>query len=431
MIPPTLVAAASSSAPRLLLALAVICGCAFVAGAAARRLGQPRVIGEIAAGIALGPSLLGWLAPGVFDFLFPHVPAGKLDGLAKLGVVLFVFFVGVEFETALQRVRWKLIGSIVGGSLLVPLLLGVAVAFPLFSRFEGETANRGAFVLFIGVAVSITALPVLAAILQDVGLSSQPLGVLALGCAVITDVAAWCLLALVAAETGSGGSGRAGERLLAATALAVGALVVLRPLVRRLLAALPDAAGRVAHPLVAVALACGLAAATDRIGVSVIFGAFLAGLAFGGRPATRGRSLEQIRVLNRFLLLPVFFAATGLRVDLHSGRSAHLVAAGALVLAVAAAGKVGGVSLAARAGGLAWRDSLGLGFLLNTKGLTEIVVLRLGYDLGLISRDALGVLIVVALVTTAAAVPALQLIGIVAPRGRAATAAAAASFESS
>jgi Kef-type K+ transport system membrane component KefB len=409
-----------SSLPRLGLAAAVICGCALVAGTASRRLAQPRVLGEIAAGLALGPSLLGRLLPGVAHFLFPPELSGKLDALAKLGVVLFIFFVGAEFRSALPRVRWRLVASIVGGSLVVPLLVGIGLAFPLFSQLHGETANHGAFVLFFGVATSITALPVLAAILDDLGLSAQRIGILALGCAVVTDVAAWCLLAVVTAETGSGGTGPIVGRLLGAAALAAGVLLVGTSLLRRCLAALPDRIAGVAYPLLAAGLALGLATATEHIGVSVIFGAFIAGLAFGGQAATRGRSLEQVRVLNRFLLLPIFFAAMGLRVDLRAGTSARLLAAGALVLAVATAAKLGGVSLAARAGGLGWRDSVALGFLLNTRGITEVVVLRVGYDHGLLSRDALGVLIVVALVATAATVPALRLLGVVTagPLGR-------------
>ena len=170
---------------------------------------------------------------------------------------------------------------------------------------------------------------------------------------------------------------------------------------------------RFLYPVAGVALAIGLASATEHIGVSVLPGAFLAGLAVGAPPEASARSLEQVRALNRILLLPIFFVATGLLIDLGSSGSADLIGAGLLVLAVGTVGKVGGVSLVARRGGLAWRDSFGLGFLLNTKGLTEIVVLRIGYDLGLISRDALGVLIVVALVTTAAAVPALHRLGVV------------------
>jgi Kef-type K+ transport system membrane component KefB len=405
-----LAALGPSSLARLVLEVAVICVVALVAGRLARRLDQPRVIGEIAAGLLLGPTLLGWLLPGVSAFLFPPSLNGKIDALAKLGVILFVFFVGLELQPALRRLRPRLLGSLVAGSLAVPLLLGVAVAFPLYSGLAGDGAGRGAFTLFLAVAISITALPVLASILEDAGLAGRPLGVLAIGVAVVTDVAAWCLLAVVAAENGSGDAGRVGVRLAGVAGIAAGALLLLRPGVRRALAMLPAWIA----PLLAIGLAVGLAWATDAIGVSVIFGAFVAGLAFAGNG---GRGLDRVRAVNRVVLLPVFFVATGLRVDLHADAGAALVAAGAAVLAVATLGKVGGVFAAARAGGLDRRDALGLGFLLNTKGLTEIVVLRLGYDLGLISRGALGVLIVVALVTTAAAVPALRALGLV-ERGR-------------
>jgi Kef-type K+ transport system membrane component KefB len=405
---PVATLAGPSSLLRLALEVAVICGCALVAGRLARRLDQPRVIGEIAVGLLLGPTLLGWVFPGVSAFLFPPALNGKIDALAKLGVILFVFFVGLEFQPALIRMRRRLLASLIAGSLVLPLLLGVAVAFPLYSQLAGDGAARGAFTLFLGVAISITALPVLASILEDAGLAGRPIGALAIGCAVATDVAAWCLLAVVAAETGSGGAGHVGVRLAGVAAIGAGAILLLRPGVRRALATLPPWVA----PLLALGLAVGLAWATDAIGVSVIFGAFLAGLVFGGRG---GRSLDRVRAVNRVVLLPVFFVATGLRIDLHADATAALVAAGVAVLAVATVSKVGGVFAAARANGLDRRDSLGLGFLLNTKGLTEIVVLRLGYDLGLISRGALGVLIVVALVTTAAAVPALRALGLVAP----------------
>jgi len=195
---------ALSSAPRLALALVVICACALAAGRLGARLGQPRVIGEIAAGIALGPSLLGALSPRLLHALFPADLLGKLDALANVGVILFVFLVGVEFDREAARGRWRLIGSLAGANFVVPLLLGVAIAFPLFSRLGGPTAPRGAFVIFLGVAVAITAFPVLAAILDELGLSAQPLGRLALAAAALTDVAAWSLLAFAAAEAGSG-----------------------------------------------------------------------------------------------------------------------------------------------------------------------------------------------------------------------------------
>jgi Kef-type K+ transport system membrane component KefB len=411
MLAVTLTLTGPSSLTRLALSVAVICACALAAGGLSRRLGQPRVIGEIAAGILLGPTLLGWALPGVFAFLFPADLRHDLHDLARIGVILFVFFVGLEFQSALGGVRWRLTASIVAGSLLVPLVLGAAVALPLYSELGGDAVSRGAFALFLAVAVSITAVPVLATILDDLGLTTRPLGVLAIACAVATDLAAWCLLAVVAAQTGSGGADRAWLRLLLGAAVAVGAILVVRPLLRRLLDALPARAGAIATPILAVGLAVGLASATEHAGVSVVFGAFVAGLAFDPGRANEP-SLAAVRVLNRYLLLPIFFVSTGLSVDLHGNRGTALWAAGALVLAVATVGKVGGVSLAGRAGGLGWRDALGLGALLNTKGLTEMVVLDLGYQLGVISQGALGVLIVVALVTTAAAAPAVRRIGL-------------------
>src|ERR1700722_12463372 len=218
-------AGALSSAPRLALALAVICGCAFAAGGLGARMGQPRVIGAIAAGILLGPSLLGALAPRLFHALFPADLFGKLDALASLGGILFVFFVGIEFEGAAARARWRLIARLAGANFVLPLGLGIAIAFPLFSRLGGPTASRGAFVLFLGVALAITAFPVLAVILDELGLRAGPLGQLALGAAALTDVAAWSLLALAAAEAGSGGRADAAERLLETAGLAAGVLV--------------------------------------------------------------------------------------------------------------------------------------------------------------------------------------------------------------
>jgi Kef-type K+ transport system membrane component KefB len=396
--------------------------CAYGGGAVAARLHQPRVIGEIAAGIALGPTLFGALFPDAFDSLFPLDIADRLDDLARLGVILFVFFVAVEFASPRLQIRWRLIGSLAVVSFVIPLLLGMALAFPLFSRLGGDSAPRAAFVLFFGVAFSITAIPVLASILEEVGLLSQPLGRLALGTAAVTDVAAWCFLALAAANAGVGSASSAAERLLETVVLAGVVLLFARPLLRWLFHALMARVVRFVYPVVGVALAVGLATLTDQIGVSVLPGAFLAGLALGAPPGLSAHPIERIRALNRLLLLPIFFVATGLLIDLGSSRSANLIVAGLLVLAVGTLGKVGPVSLVARRGGLAWRDSFGLGVLLNTKGLTEIVVLRIGYDLGLISRDALGVLIVVALVTTAAAVPVLRRLQVVqhrrSPRAR-------------
>jgi Kef-type K+ transport system membrane component KefB len=421
---PTL-AADAATAPRLLLAVLVVCAAAYAAGAATAALGQPRAVGEIAAGILLGPTLLGAVAPGAFSFLFHGAVLPDLNRLARLGVIFFVFFIGAEFETSLVRARWKLIGSLAAGSLLVPLVLGIAIGFPLYDRLAGPSAHHGAFVLFLGVSTAITAFPVLAAVLESIGMIDQPLGRLALGTAAVTDVAAWCLLALAAAAAGSGTGTTALERLLGALAVAAGALFVLRPLWRSGLRSLPGPLARFVRPLGGLALAVGLASATERVGVTVIFGSLVAGVAFGPGPEEAGGSLDRFKWLNRIALLPIFFAATGLRIDLRSAWDGMLIAAGAAVLLVGSAGKLAGVCAAARAWALPWRDSIGLAILLNTKGLTELVVLRLGYDLGLLSQTAFGVLVVAALISTAATVPALALMGALPARARAAPAEAA------
>ncbi len=398
-----------SSLPHLTLALAVIVVAALLAGRVSLRLAQPRVIGEVLAGLALGPTALGAASPHLFHTLFGAAVLSRLNTLSWLGIVVFVFFVGVE-SSRRSPGRARLIAAVAAGGFVVPLLAGMAVAFPLSSTLRGGAASQSAFTLFLGVALGITALPVLAAILDDLGLSSTAVGRLALGTAVTTDVAAWCLLAIVAALARSAGWLAAAGRLGVALALALVVLGVVRPALRRAFSASQRAA-RYVHPLAGIALAIGLAAATDRIGVSFVLGAFLAGLAVGEQPGEGRRLLAGVRRTNRLLLLPVFFTTTGLRIDLGSSLSGALLAAGAIVVAVGTAGKVAGVLLGARRGGLPWRESFTLGFLLNTKGLTELVVLRLGYDLGLITRAAFGVLVVAALVMTAATTPLLQAIG--------------------
>jgi len=295
----------------------------------------------------------------------------------------------------------------------LPVIAGVAIAFPLYAHLAGPDAGHTAFALFVGVAAGTTALPVLAAILDDLGLSATALGRLSLGAAAVTDIGAWSLLALVAASAGHGGASQAALRVGGAACLALVVLGVVRPLFRRVLAAVPAGASGVVQTVVGIGLAIALATATEHIGVSVVLGALLAGAAIGRPPAGQQRLSAGARRVNRALLLPVFFAATGLRIDLGSGWSAGLFAAAACVLLVAATVKITGVTYAATWSGLTRRDAVGLGFLLNTKGLTEIVVLRLGYDLGLLSRPAFGVLVVAALLATAATAPALQLLGLV------------------
>jgi Kef-type K+ transport system membrane component KefB len=398
---------------RLLLALAAVVAAARLGGVLARRLGQPAVVGEITGGIFLGPSLLGAVAPGVTSQLFPADVRPSLDALAQIGVVLFLFWVGLELEGAILRGRGRLVVAVGLASVLVPLVLGTATALLLPGSLDVPPGvSTVLFALFVGVALSVTALPVLARIVEDAGLSTHWLGQTALTCAALTDGAVWCLLIVVAALGRASGAGSASVRLALVVAFSLAALLVVRPLLSRLPP--PRGAGPELVGLLVVAFA--FASITQWLGVHRILGAVLAGVA-AQRVCRRDlRAWTVLMRLNRALLLPIFFASVGLSIDLRAVLASDgLLTVGLLLLAVAVASKLGATSLAARAGGLGWRDAVGLGVLLNTKGLTELIVLKSGLDLGLIGRGAFSVLVVVALLTTAAAMPGLWLLGLVQP----------------
>ena len=407
----TIAALSAASLPRVVLAVAGVAALAWLAGTAATRLAQPRVIGELVAVMSLGPSALGAVAPGVPAFLFPPAIHGVLVTIGQAGVVLFMFFVGVEFEGGLLKARPRVGVAVASVSVALPLLLGVAVALPFAGYIAAPPARPWLCALFVGVALSVTAFPILAAIVEETPLTTPSLGQLALGCAAGTDVVAWLMLAVLSAQVHASAEARVAERLLAVAALAIVVLVPLRRALRRGLRSLPERAQAVAVPAAGLALAASLASATDHLGVTVIFGAFLAGLALNGEPRALQGLLARVRRVNRFALLPVFFVLVGLAANLHAAAgSLPLAGIGVLLLVAAVVGKVGGVSVAARCSGLGWRDAFGLGALLNTKGLTEIVVLGVGYHLGLISAAVLGMLVAVALVTTASTVPLLLLL---------------------
>ena len=397
--------------PRLLLQLMVIVFMARALGTVARRLGQPPVIGEIAAGVLLGPSLLGWMAPDTSAFLFPSTSMPILQLLSQLGVLLFMFLVGVELEPAYLRGRAQTAIAVSHFSIIIPFTLGVALSLALYTRYAPPGVPFHAFALFCGIAMSITAFPVLARILQERNLTHTPLGTTAITCAAVDDVTSWTILAFVVAITTAGG---AIETLLAIVGLSamfvLTMIVVGRPLLRRVLN--PERIGdsgdkeRMAAVLV-VLLAAALA--TEMIGIHALFGAFIAGaiMPVGGtfRAALRAR-LESV---NSVLLLPLFFAYTGLRTQIGLLDSVSSWAICLAIIVVATAGKLGGTVIAARWTGLSWRDSIALGALMNTRGLMELVALNLGYDLGILTPEMFAMMVLMALVTTAMTGPLLSL----------------------
>lgn len=386
----------------VLLDLAVIAVLARLFGSVARRLGQPPVIGEILAGILLGPTVFG---TGFSAALFPFDVRPFLTALADVGVALFMFVVGLELDATLVRGRGRIAGTVATAAIVVPFGLGVALATYLLTG--RPVANRLGFVLFLGAAMSVTAFPVLARILTDRGLARTSLGAIALTCAAVGDVLAWCLLAVVIILSG-GGSGQL--RLIALLPVYVALMfLVVRPLLRRLLAG----ADRLGPGQLAALLAGVLvsAAATEWMGLNFVFGAFLFGavLPRAGTEAVRSTLLDRVEGVNAALLLPVFFVVTGLSVQLSGIGLAGLAELG-LVLVVAVAGKFGGAFAGARLHRLPARKSAALATLMNTRGLTELIILSVGLQLGVLDRTLYSVMVAMAVITTAMAGPLLTLI---------------------
>lgn len=399
--------AKTSSGPtlaQLLLAIAVVVGACKVAGWLAQRIGQPAVIGEITAGVLLGPSVLGALWPSGAAVLIPPSVVPQLNVVAQLGVIFFVFLAGLELNTRLLRGRGRLALVVSHVSIALPFLLGVGLAMLAYTRFSPPGGGFLPFALFFGVSMSITALPVLVRILHEIGLFRSEIGVVTLTCAVVDDVTAWSLLALVIAlTTASSLFGVVLTVLLTAAFVALLGLVV-RPLLRKLVTRVPVASLQKAAPLSVVGvLVCAMA--TEWIGVHAMFGAFVFGVVFPRDNPIATWLHDKAGGLTTALMLPLFFAYSGLRTDigLLSGGGAWLWC-GAILL-VAVAGKFGGSALAARAVGENWNRSLQVGALMNCRGLTELVVLNIGLDLGVLSPTLFTMLVIMALVSTAMAAP--------------------------
>jgi Kef-type K+ transport system membrane component KefB len=402
----------ANTLPGLLLAIAVvIAGCAAM-GALFRRLGQPAVIGEIATGILLGPSVLGAVWPGGMSTLFSSAILPQLNAFAQLGVILFVFLAGVEFSGKLLVGRGDIALVVSHVSIAVPFLFGVLLSIVAFTRFAPDRVGFLPFALFFGVSMSITALPVMVRILQHLGLQRSDVGVVALTCAVIGDVTAWILLALVLALTRRSSTSGVLVTVGLTALFAVLVLGVIRPAIGSATPRLEKSSIRYELILSGVVVLVLLAAgSTEKIGMHAIVGAFILGIACPGDSALFRRVRRTLSIPTLVLLLPLFFAYSGLRTDIgllgfDLGSWAWMLA----ILAVATAGKLGGAAVAARAVGVPWRPSLQLGVLMNCRGLTELVVLNVGLDIGVISRELFTMMVLMALVSTVLTTPLLRLL---------------------
>jgi Kef-type K+ transport system membrane component KefB len=430
----------------LLAQLVVILLAARLAGVLVRPLGQPPVVGEMIAGLALGPSLLGAVAPGALAALFPRDRMLPLAALSQLGVLLYMFVVGLRLDLTLLRGRAHAAVAVSHASIIAPFLLGAALAPLLHPELAPAGVGLLPFTLFLGAAMSVTAFPVLARILDERGLQGTRIGAVALSAAAVDDVTAWCILAAVVAVAQASSAGAAGGGGLSAFLTTIGwaaawvlvLLFAVRPLLARIVARWP---GTVPSPqLVSVAVVGALisAWATEHAGVHALFGSFVAGVivprvvasrAGGSAPGAPSPTLvpaarpagpppanlpellaDRIEAVVGAVLLPVFFAFTGLRMSVGLVQGGTAWALTGLVLLVAVAGKMGGSAGAARLLGMPWREALAVGALMNTRGLMELVILNVGLDIGVITPTLFAMLVIMALVTTVMTAPLLTLL---------------------
>jgi Kef-type K+ transport system membrane component KefB len=374
-----------------------------------RHFGQPRVIGEMVAGIVLGPSLLGRISPDAMNFILPPEVGPYLGVIAQLGVILYMFLVGLELNAGLLRSHAHATVAISHASIVAPFALGTILALWLYQPLAPEGVPFTSFALFMGVAMSITAFPVLARILTDRRMDKTELGVIALSCAATDDVTAWCLLAFVVgiAQAEVGGAVQTVVLALAYIALM---FVVIRPLANRYFG---HDAKKHPQPRMAVWVLVALlmsALTAEWIGIHAIFGAFLLGAIIPHDSDVARDFQHKLEDIVKILLLPAFFAYTGMRtqIGLISGWQAWAICG--VIILVATLGKFGGTLAAARFTGLNWRTSAALGILMNTRGLMELVVLNIGLEMGVISPTLFAMMVIMALVTTIATTPVLQLL---------------------
>jgi Kef-type K+ transport system membrane component KefB len=394
----------------LLLQICVILGVARLVGWLFKKMHQPQVVGEMVAGILLGPSLLGLAAPRISAALFPPESLGYLNSLSQIGLVLFMFLVGLELESSLLRKQGEIALFTSHASIAIPFFLGTVLALLLYPRFSNDSVTFLHFALFLGTAMSITAFPVLARILSERKMLRTRLGAVAIACAAVDDVTGWIILAGIVLLI------RAGAGATPAWLTIVVVIVYLLVMffgVRRLLKRLEvsfESKGGLTQDSLAIILLLVLASSiiTERLGIHALFGAFLMGAIMPKHHGFVHALTEKLNDVAVVLLLPLFFAFNGLRtsIGLVSGAANWLFTL--LIIVVAIVGKFGGSTLAARLSGMDWREASSLGILMNTRGLMELVLLNIGLDIGVISPALFTMMVLMALATTFMTSPMLE-----------------------
>lgn len=375
------------------------------------KIGQPTVVGEMIAGIMLGPSLLGLYFPEISAFLFPKRSLGNLQFLSQIGLILFMFIVGMELDLKVLRSKTREAIVISHASIIFPFTLGVGLAYFIYHLFAPESVQFLSFALFMGIAMSITAFPVLARIVQERGITRTKLGAIAITCAAADDITAWCILAAVIAITKAGSFVSSLYTIIFAVAYVLLMVKVVRPFLARI-GNIYNSKESLTKPIVAIFLLTLIVSAgvTEVIGIHALFGAFMAGAIMPDNVKFRNLFIEKVEDVALVILLPLFFVFTGLRTQVGLLNDPELWKITGLIILIAVAGKFLGSALAAKFVGQTWKDSLSLGILMNTRGLMELVVLNIGYDLGVLNPEIFSMMVLMALVTTFMTGPALDFI---------------------
>lgn len=375
------------------------------------KIGQPSVVGEMIAGIVLGPSLFGLFYPEFSGMIFPKESLPNLQFLSQIGLILFMFIVGMELDLNVLKKATHNAVVVSHASIIIPFAMGMGLAYYIYGTFAPDGVQFISFGLFMGIAMSITAFPVLARIVQERGITKTKLGTLVIACAAADDITAWCILAAVIAVVKAGSVVSSFYTILMAVAYVILMLKLVRPFLARI-GNIYTSKQTLTKPIVAIFFLTLIISAylTEAIGIHALFGAFMAGAIMPDNIKFRTLFIEKVEDVSLTLLLPLFFVFTGLRTQIGLLSEPGLWKLTAIIIVVAVSGKFIGSALAARFVGQNWKDSLSIGALMNTRGLMELVVLNIGYDLGVLTPTVFSMMVLMALITTFMTGPALDLI---------------------
>ena len=376
-----------------------------------KKIGQPSVIGEIIAGIVLGPSLVGLYFPEFSAALFPVESLGNLKFLSQIGLILFMFVIGMELDLKVLKNKANEAVVISHASIVIPFALGIGLSYFVYNQFAPEGVTFLSFSLFMGIALSITAFPVLARIVQERGIHKTKLGAIVITCAAADDITAWCILAVVIAIVKAGTFVSSLYIIMLAVLYVLAMIFIVKPFLKRI-GDLYGSKDTIIKPVVAIFFLVLILSsyATEVIGIHALFGAFMAGAIMPDVPKFRTIFIEKVEDVALILLLPLFFVFTGLKTEIGLLNDPYLWKVTGFIILVAVVGKFLGSALAAKFVGQSWRDSLTIGALMNTRGLMELIVLNIGLELNVLTPEVFTMMVIMALVTTFMTGPALDLI---------------------